>query len=50
MLDGAEKIKMKGKHKYIFFICDNRRKKELANKIKDNIIIYNTYPKLNKSA
>lgn len=50
MLDGAEKIKMKGKHKYIFFICNNRRKKELLNNIKDNITIWNTYPKLNKSA
>lgn len=32
--DGAKKIKMIGKHKYIYFTCDKRRKKELISKMK----------------
>ena len=48
--EGAKKVKMDGKHKYILFTCDNRRKRMLLSKLKENIIIYNTYPKLDKSA
>jgi len=43
--DGAIKVKMQGKHKYIFFTCNNRRKKELLHKLKIKI---NNYPKLDK--
>lgn len=46
LADGAEKVKMQGKYKYIFFTCSRRRKKELLFKLKDNIIVHNEYPKL----
>lgn len=38
------KIKMNGKYKYLFFTCDNRRKKELIKKLKVKII--HEYPKI----
>lgn len=38
--DGAKKIKMNGKHKYIFFTCNKRRKKELLSKMKKEILPY----------
>jgi len=40
--DGAVKVKMLGKHKYLFFVCDNRRKKKLLKKMK---VIISNYPK-----
>ena len=37
---GAKQIKMPGKHKYIYFICNKRRKKELLKKLKPKILSY----------
>jgi len=36
---------MKGKHKYLWFICDKKRKKDLLRKIK---LIPLKYPKENE--
>jgi len=36
---------MIGKHKYIFFICDRRRKKELLKNLKDKVVLTKDYPK-----
>jgi hypothetical protein len=47
LFQGAKKIKMQGKHKYLFFICNKKRKYELLNNLKDNIHIIKEYPKLN---
>lgn len=44
---GATKIKMKGKHKYLFFTCDKRRKGDLIKKMKCKQY---SYPKLNNLA
>jgi hypothetical protein len=49
MADGAVKVKMKGKYKYIFFTCNKKRKKELLNKLKENIVIHSKYPKIEAS-
>jgi hypothetical protein len=43
---GAEKVKMEGKHKYLFFICNRRRKKQLLSKLKPNVEFSKDYPKL----
>lgn len=43
--DGAKRVKMIGKHKYIFFICDRRRKKELLKNLKDKVVLTKDYPK-----
>jgi hypothetical protein len=37
---GARKIKMDGKHKYIYFICNRRRKGELMSKMKCELLAY----------
>ena len=37
---GAKQIKMPGKHKYVYFICNKRRKKELLKKLKVKILNY----------
>lgn len=47
IFQGAKKVKMQGKYKYIFFVCNKKRKKELLSKLKDGIEIINTYPKIN---
>lgn len=44
--DGGERIKMPGKHKYIFFICGKKRKKELLLKMKRQPL---PYPKSSNS-
>lgn len=44
--DGAKKVKMIGKYKYIFFICDKRTKKKLLKNIKDKIVLTKNYPKI----
>jgi len=45
LLDGGTKVKMKGKHKYLFFTCDKRRQKQLIGNLKDNVCLNNKYPK-----
>jgi hypothetical protein len=37
---GAKQIKMPGKYKYIYFICNRRRKKELLKKLKCKVLPY----------
>ena len=46
MADGAKRVKMKGKHKYIFFTCNKRKKRELMSLIKDKVNISKNYPKI----
>jgi len=43
LLLGAKQIKMPGKYKYIYLICNRRRKKELLKKLKCSVL---PYPKL----
>ena len=46
MEDGAEKVKMDGKHKYLFFITNKKRKRDLIKKMK---VSPQKYPKLQES-
>lgn len=47
--DGAKKIKMEGKYKYLFFTCNKKRKANLLHKLKGNIEIHKKYPKIDKN-